>query len=252
MQRPTLREQLYNGETAVGTFQLVSSPMVAEIFGNAGMDFVILDQEHGPLTAETCAGLTIAVEASGASTVVRVRSNSESEIQRALDLGADAVEIPQVETVEDAQAARDATRFDPIGERGLSQYVRAGGYVDHENYTKQQNEDVLVVIHIEGQEGVNNLDEILTIDGIDVVFIGPYDLSQSLGMTGKVRSDEVESTMADIVDRTRDAGRLVGTYADDPEMAERWIDVGVQFVALSVDVAMLHRAAADLYGAVDR
>lgn len=234
----------------MGTFQLVSSPMAAEILGDAGMDFVILDQEHGPLTAETCAGLTMSVERGGASTVVRVRSNSESEIQRALDLGADAVEIPQIESVEDARDARDAARFAPVGERGLSQYVRAGGYVGSENYTEQQNEDALVIIHIEGQEGVDNLDEILSVDGIDVIFIGPYDLSQSLGVAGEVRSDEVESTMADIVERASDAGRIVGTYADDPEMAERWMDVGVQFVALSVDVAMLHRAAADLYDAV--
>lgn len=252
MQRPTLRERLYDGETAVGTFQLASSPMVAEILADAGMDFVILDQEHGPLTAETCAGLTMSVERGGASTVVRVRSNSESEIQRALDIGADAVEIPQIETVEDAEAARDAARFSPVGERGLSQYVRAGGYVGHEDYTEQQNEDALVVIHIEGQEGVDNLDGILDVDGIDVVFIGPYDLSQSLGMPGEVRSEEVEETMADIVERTRDAGRIVGTYADDPEMAERWIDVGVQFVALSVDVSMFHHAAADLYDGVEK
>lgn len=246
MLRRTLRERLFDGETVVGTFQIAQSPMISELLGDAGMDFVLVDQEHGPLTAETSVSLAMGAECGDADTVIRVRSNSEAEIQRALDIGASGVEIPQIETAEDARAAANAARFDPIGERGLSQYVRAGNYVGGRDYTDVQNKETLVIVHIEGQKGVENLDAILAVEGIDCVFLGPYDLSQSLGIPGQVRHEDVEELMADVCERAQAHDTIVGTFADDPEMAHQWIDVGTQYIALSVDVAILHRAVNDL------
>lgn len=248
----TLRERLADGETVLGTFQSIPSPVVAEIVALAGMDFVVLDQEHGPLTAESALTCCLAAERGGASPVVRVRANDEGEIQRALDVGADAVEVPQVETHEDAAAAAAAARFAPVGERGLSPYVRAGDYHGGDAYTDQQNERTTLIVHVEGERGVENLDDIVSVDGIDVVFLGPYDLSQSLGIAGQVRDERVESVMSDAVERVAEAGKHVGTYADDPAMARRWIDVGVQFVALYADAPLLLEAFTDLQNAVDR
>lgn len=248
----TLRERLADGETVLGTFQSIPSPVVAEIVALAGMDFVVLDQEHGPLTAESALTCCLAAERAGASPVVRVRANAEGEIQRALDVGADAVEVPQVETREDAAAAAAAARFAPVGARGLSPYVRAGDYDGGDAYTDQQNERTTLIVHVEGERGVENLDDIVSVDGIDVVFLGPYDLSQSLGIAGQVRDERVESVMADAVERVAEAGKHVGTYADDPAMARRWIDVGVQFVALYADAPLLLEAFTDLQNAVDR
>lgn len=247
----TLKEQLENGNTTVGTFQGIPSAAIAEMAGLAGMDFTILDQEHGPLTAESSLPLCAAAERGGASPIVRVRENSPSEIQRALDIGAAGVEIPQIETREDAEAAVAAARFDPLGERGLSPYVRAGGYDGSDNYTAEQNDKTLVAIHVEGQEGLDNLDGILDVEGIDLVFLGPYDLSQSLGIAGQVTDERVEETMEDVCSRARDAGKIVGTYADTPELANRWIDVGVQYVAISVDAALLKGRFAEVVDAVD-
>lgn len=247
----TLKERLMDGETVIGTFQLIDSPMAAEMTGVAGMDFTILDQEHGPLTAETCAGMTAAAQQGGAEPVIRVRNNSESEIQRALDIGAAGVEIPQIETREDAEAAVNHARFDPLGSRGLSPYVRAGDYTGAGDYTNQQNEETTVIVHIEGEGGVENLDEIMEVDGIDVLFLGPYDMSQSLGIPGQVQDDRVEELMSEVADRAPDAGKVVGTYADDPEMAQKWIDAGVQYVAVSVDGAILTRAFADIVGNIE-
>ncbi len=242
-----LRDRLFDGETLVGTFQISTSPMVAETLGKTEMDYVILDQEHGPLTAETSASLVMGLDNADTPAVVRVRENAKPEIQRALDIGAQGVQIPQIETREDAEAAAAAARFDPVGERGLSQYVRAGDYVGSETYTEDQNEQTTVIVHVEGERGVENIDDILDVEGIDVVFLGPYDLSQSLGVPGEVRSDRVESLMTEVCDKAADAGRIVGTFADDPEMARRWIDAGVQYITMSVELPLLHRAADDAH-----
>jgi 4-hydroxy-2-oxoheptanedioate aldolase len=250
MSEPVLRDRLANGETVVGTFQLVDSPAVAEMTGVAGMDFTILDQEHGPLTAETTLAMCAAAERGGAAPVVRVRNNSEAEIQRALDVGAAGVEIPQVETGEDARAAVEHARFDPVGSRGLSPYVRAGRYTGSEDYTERQNETVTVIVHIEGERGVENLDDVMAVDGIDVLFLGPYDMSQSLGIPGQVGDDRVESLMAEVCDRAGEAGKVGGTYADDPAMARRWIEAGAQYVAVSVDGAILTHAFEDVVAGV--
>lgn len=251
MLEPTLREQLERGETTVGIFQTIDSPMVSEIAGLAGLDFVIIDQEHGPLTAESALAMCAAAERGSANPVVRVRENSEAEIQRALDVGADAVEIPQVETREDAEDARDAARFDPLGERGLSPYVRAGGYKGGDDYTTRQNERTTVIVHIEGERGVENLDEIMGVEGIDVLFLGPYDMSQSIGIPGQVRDERVETLMSEVCDRAEEAGKIVGTYADDAEMAQRWIDVGVQFVAVYTDSTTLLDGIAAMRDGID-
>ena len=242
-----LRDRLFDGETLVGTFQISTSPMVAETLGGTGMDYVILDQEHGPLTAETSASLVMGLDNTDTPAVVRVRENAQPEIQRALDIGAQGVQIPQIETREDAEAAASAARFDPVGERGLSQYVRAGEYVGSDTYTEDQNEQTTVIVHVEGERGVENIDDILAVEGIDVIFLGPYDLSQSLGVPGDVRSDRVESLMTEVCDKADDAGRIVGTFADDPEMARRWIDAGVQYITMSVELPLLHQAADDAH-----
>jgi 4-hydroxy-2-oxoheptanedioate aldolase len=252
MPAQSFRDRLLNGETLIGPFQMIDSPAVAEIAGIAGYDFTILDQEHGPLTAETTLGLCAAAERGGASPVVRVRANDPPEIQRALDVGADAVEIPQIESLADAEAAVSAARFDPRGDRGLSPYVRAGGYKGGAEYTDKQNEHVTVIVHVEGQAGVEAYDDIVAVEGLDVVFLGPYDLSQSLGIPGQVHDDRVTEQMEDLCDRAEAAGTVVGTYADDPAMANRWIDAGAQFVAIYVDAPTLVGAYRDTIDAVDR
>lgn len=251
MGEQTLKQRLESGATTVGTFQSIDSAAVAEVSGLAGFEFTILDQEHGPLTAETSLPLCAAAERGGASPVVRVRENAAPEIQRALDIGAAGVQIPQIESRADAEAAVAAARFEPLGERGLSPYVRAGEYDGGENYTDEQNESTLVIVHVEGQAGLDNLDEILAVEGIDVVFLGPYDLSQSLGIPGQVTDDRVEETMEDVCERAREAGKILGTYADTPELAQQWIDVGVQYVAVSVDATLLKGAFEDVVDAID-
>ncbi|QLG27801.1 aldolase [Halorarum halophilum] len=246
-----IRRRLLDGETVVGTFQLLDSAMVSEMIGIAGMDFVVYDQEHGPLTAETTLELSAAAQNRGIAPIVRVRSNEEAEIQRALDIGSAGVQVPQVETSEDARAAVEAARFDPIGSRGLSKYVRAGDYWGSETYTDEQNEDVLLVVQVEGKRGVDNIDEILAVEGIDAVFLGPYDLSQSLGIPGQVTHERVEALMEEVCERAAETDTAVGAYADTPEIANRWIDAGVQYVTLGVEASLFTSHLETLADAVD-
>lgn len=251
MPAPSLRQRLLAGESAVGTFQLLDSTMVSEMIGVAGMDFVIYDQEHGPLTAETTLELSTAAQNEDVAPIVRVRENDEAEIQRALDIGAVGVQVPQVETRADAEAAVEAARFDPIGSRGLSQYVRAGRYVGSETYTDDQNDETLLVVQVEGERGVENIDEIVTVDGIDVVFLGPYDLSQSLGIPGQVTHDRVENLMLRVCERAAETGTVVGAFADDAEIATKWLEAGVQYLTLGVDVALFTEQLGDLVDDID-
>lgn len=251
MREETLRHRLERGSTVVGTLQVFESAQVTESIGRAGMDFVVFDQEHGPLTAESTVTYSMAAECGGAAPLVRVRENTPPEIQRAMDIGA-GVQIPQIESEADAEAAVNAARFDPTGERGLSQYVRAGGYTGGPEYTDKQNERQTVVLQVEGQRGVEDIEAIAAVDGFDVVFLGPYDLSQSLGIPGQVRHERVEAQMRTVVETATKAGKAVGTFADDPEMAQEWIDAGVQFVMLSVDAPIFVRACRDLVHAVGK
>ncbi|WP_144925413.1 HpcH/HpaI aldolase family protein [Halorubrum salsamenti] len=251
MANATFRDRLLNGETVVGTIQLLDSTMVSEMIGVAGMDFVVYDQEHGPLGAETTLELSTAAQNRGVAPIVRVRSNDEAEIQRALDIGSAGVQVPQVETEADARAAVDAARFDPLGSRGLSQYVRAGDYWGSDTYTEDQNEDVVLIVQVEGERGVENIEDILGVDGIDAVFLGPYDLSQSLGIPGQVTHERVEALMEDVCERAAEAGVAVGAFADTPAIANRWIDAGVQYVTLGVDAGLFTEHLSSLAADVD-
>ncbi len=251
MSQSTIRARLQDGETVVGTFQIIDSMMVSEMIGIAEFDFVIFDQEHGPLGAETSMHLAAGAQRAGAAPIVRVRANEKHEIQRALDIGSAGVQVPQVETRADAERAVDAARFDPIGTRGLSQYVRAGDYRGQEQYTDKQNQRVILIVQVEGTEGIENIDEILAVEGIDVVFLGPYDLSQSLGIPGEVTHPDVESLMRQVCDRAQAAEVVVGAFADTPEIAGQWIDAGVGYVALGADGAFLTNRLASFRSAVD-
>jgi 2-keto-3-deoxy-L-rhamnonate aldolase RhmA len=183
--------------------------------------------------------------------VVRVRKNDAPQIQRALDIGSAGVQVPQIETKEDAEAAVRGAKYSPLGSRGLSLNTRAGLYTAAgTQITDKLNEESLVVIHVEGRRGVENLKEILSVPDIDVIFLGPYDLSQSLGIPGQVRDPRVIELMQSAVRRIRSAGIAAGTFADSPEIAKQWIDAGVQYIGLGVDVAIFLRACEALVKAV--
>jgi len=239
-----LKKMMREGQVALGPFAKLSSPATVEIMGHAGFDFVILDMEHGPLGYETVENLVRAAELVNVTPIVRVTENNPSLILRALDVGAQGVEVPHIGDKEDAECAVQAAKFTPEGHRGVCRFVRAAGYssMDRYKHFETSNLETMVIGHIEGMEGVRNIDEILTVKGFDIAFIGPYDLSQSLGVPGQVSHPVVVERMTEVVEKAKRQGVAVGTFVDDDEAAKRWIDAGVQYISYSVDVGIFYEA----------
>ncbi|NLL61814.1 MAG: aldolase [Candidatus Atribacteria bacterium] len=248
MKKNRLKDALKNGKTVFGPFLKFTDPAVVEIMGFAGFDFVIIDQEHGPISIETAQNMIRAAESVNISPIIRVAKNDESLILRALDIGAQGVEIPQINCKDDAILAVNSVKYSPQGCRGVCRYVRAANYssMDRFKYFESANKDTMIIIHIEGVKGISNLDEILSVPGIDVVFIGPYDLSQSLGIPGKVHDPIVEEKMQEVILKCRQQKVGVGTFTDDVQTAKKWVSLGVQYMSFSVDVGILYDACCSL------
>lgn len=236
-----LKNHLKEGTTAYGPFCKIQDPAIVEIAALSGFNFVIIDMEHGPFSIESTQNLIRAAEARGITPVVRVTENSETLILRTLDIGAKCIQVPQICTKADAEKLVKATSFYPKGERGMCRYVRAADYtaIDGATHFGTANNDIITIIHIEGMEGINNLAEIISVEGIDVIFLGPYDLSQSCGVPGQVQHEKVVNSMKNAVKIAREHGKAVGTFTESVENAKMWEEIGVQYIAYSVDVGLI-------------
>ena len=161
--------------------------------------------------------------------VIRVGSNDEALILRALDIGAQGIEIPQINKKSDAIQAVKSVKYYPQGKRGVCRYVRAANYssMNKFKYFESASKETMIIAHIEGVEGIKNLDEILSVPGIDVIFIGPYDLSQSLGVPGEVNHPLVIEKMQEVVLKCKKKNVAVGTLVDDIKTAKSWVSLGV-------------------------
>ena len=240
MQNVHLKERLRGGETVIGTFSGIPSPSLVEAIGYSGLDFVVIDAEHGPVEIQTAENIVRAAEITGMAPIIRVPDNESHLILRALDIGAHGVQVPHVSTREEAELAIEYSKYHPQGKRGLSPFTRAGKYgLAAENHTLRNNENVIVVVNIEGIEGVQNLNEIITVPEIDVIFIGPYDVSQSVGKPGQVENPEVVSCIKDSVKKIKNSDKSCGSFARDKKYLEILVDCGVQYVTYMVDSAMI-------------
>ncbi len=241
MRKNILKEKLLKGESAVGTFIKLLDPAVPELLALAGFDFFVLDAEHVAVGRDHLVNIVRAADAVGIVPLVRVRENKQVEILQNLDLGYAGVQVPNVDT---AQAARDLVsyvKYTPLGVRGLSPSVRACGYgtYDVQEYIDMANTNTLVVAHCETRTCVENLDEILRVEDMDVIFIGPMDLSQSYGVPGNPGDPEVQAAIETVIASTLRAGKAVGAVAGTPETARGLMERGVQYILLSSDQGMI-------------
>lgn len=239
MRENRLKAKMQSGGVGVGIFTITAHASFIEAAGLAGFDFCVVDMEHGSVHVLVAEDLCRAAQGVGMTPIVRVRKNDGPQMQRALDIGSGGVQVPQIETQADAEAVVRGAKYGPVGARGLSFYTRAADYGAAGNdplTLKRLNEEQLVIIHVEGIRGVENLDEIVSVPNIDVVFLGPNDLSQSLGIAGQINSPRVTRLMEAASIKIRAAGKFVGTYADDAETGRRWVDAGVQYIAVGQDV----------------
>ncbi len=239
-----LKPLLKNGGVAVGTWNVLPSDGVANVLAASGLDFIITDMEHGPATFETLESTVRAVESEGKTPIVRVPTLDESLILRALETGVHGIVVPQIQTEAQAIAAVDAVKYHPLGHRGLSPYTRSGGYTAQNaaTLTSRENDRTMVILLVEGQEGLANLDRIAAVPGVDVIYLGIYDLSQAAGFPGEIRRPEVVALVKENIGRIRSAGVSAGCLASTPDDLRRYIELGVQFLAYEADCALLASA----------
>ena len=225
-----------------GPFLNMNYPAVVEIAGLAGFDFVILDNEHGEIPLESVGDLIRAAKVADIPAIVRVYEGNPELIDKALDLGADGVQVPNIGSKADAERAVQAAKFAPMGSRGCNRFVRAGKYgsIDKNQFFGKANEETAVILQVEGQDGVAALSDILTVKGIDVLFVGPYDLSASLGIPGQVDHPKVIEQMEQIMKEAEKVGVAIGFFVDDVRKAVEWRNRGVQYVSFSSDVGELY------------
>ena len=247
----SFRQKIREGPV-FGPFMKTGDPAFVEAAGYAGCDFAILDMEHGPTCLQEMQNNIRAAQVAGMLPVIRVTSLSETAISQALDIGAAGVQIPQICDAAGARAAVRAARYYPKGERGVCRFVRAAHYSGMERsvYFEEANQS-LVIIQLEGREAVENLEEILAVEGVDTLFIGPYDLSQSLGVPGQTTHPKVVEQMTQIVSRAQERGVILGTFTDSADTLKTWMEAGVRYLSYSVDVGIFTEACAGLRARFD-
>ncbi len=241
------KKKIENGDPVYGPFMKTSDPAFVEIAGYAGFDFAILDMEHGPNSLQTMQNLVRAAIISGVLPVIRVRDRDPESISQALDIGALAIQVPQITNAQDVRDVISASKFSPEGKRGVCRFVRAANYsaIPGETYFKEANK-ALIIIQLEGKEAIQNFDEILRESGVDIYFIGPYDLSQALGLTGQIDHPEVKRTILDLVTRARKLNRTLGLFTDTVQAAIEWKKLGVGYISYSVDTGIFYSACLNI------
>ncbi len=229
----------------LGTFLGIPSPALVEVLGVAGFDFMVIDGEHGALDLKDAEQLVRASLSTDISPMARVATCEPVAIRQPLDMGAVGIHVPQIETAAMAELSVRSAKFFPQGDRGLQPYVRASSYgtIQTSDYLASSNENVTIVLHVEGVKGVSNLDEIMAVEGVDVAFIGPYDLSQSLGIPGQVNDPRIRTTIKELCQKAQRVGKRIGTYCDDVETALSYRDLGVSYITIGVDSFIFLSAA---------
>jgi 4-hydroxy-2-oxoheptanedioate aldolase len=243
----TFKDKLSKGEPVYGPFMKTVDAAFVECAGHAGFDFVILDMEHGPASFSDLQNLIRGAEAAGIVPVVRTYDSSETAIGKALDLGAKGVQIPQIQSAEQAKEVVKAAKYFPKGERGVCRFVRAANYssMPSGEYFERANE-TLIILQVEGKQALNKLDSILGVEGVDILFIGPYDLSQSLGVPGQVSHPSVVEAIKNITEQAKKAGAVTGVFCDTFEAAALWRNAGIQYLSWSVDVGIFTEACSQI------
>ncbi|MDJ0952395.1 MAG: aldolase/citrate lyase family protein [Acidimicrobiia bacterium] len=233
----TTKQKLRAGEAVFGCFFRYASPTLAEHVAMQGWDFLIYDGEHGSLEPRDMEDLARAAELHGVTPLARVTANEPATILRYLDAGAHGLHVPWVNTAEEAERVVVSAKYGPRGLRGLAG-SRQGGWGNTESladFTARANEETLVVVHIETADAVAAVQEYTEIDGIDVLFIGPTDLSHSLGHPGNPSHPEVQDAMASVADVVARSNKTLGIYAGSPDFAADWFAKGARYFTAGLE-----------------
>lgn len=239
--RNAFREALLAGRQQIGLWVSLASAYSAEIVAGSGFDWLLIDTEHSPNEVDTTLAQLQAVAGSPASAVVRPAWNDKVLIKRHLDIGAQTLLIPYVEDENEAAAAVVAMRYPPRGVRGVAGTTRAARFGRVSDYARQAERELCLLVQIETRRGLNRLEAIAGVDGVDGLFIGPADLAAGLGHLGDIGHAEVQAAIQDAVKRIRARGRAAGILATDEASARRYMEWGTTFTAVGLDAMVLAR-----------
>jgi 2-keto-3-deoxy-L-rhamnonate aldolase RhmA len=236
-----VKDAISEGEHPLGTWISIGHPAVVEGVSHLGLDFVLVDMEHTTMSLETVEELSRAVDAAPGRTnaIVRVPWNDQTRLKRVVDIGVAGVMVPMISTAADARALVESVRYPPDGRRGIAG-SRATGYGrNFEEYVSNANDSILSIAQIETREGLENAREIAAVDGIDALFVGPADLSGSLGVFAEWESEEFERAVDSIIEASHHAGVPVGTLTVDLDGIQRTMHQGFDFLIAGKDISLL-------------
>ena len=236
-----LKEKLENNKPTIGTWNIIDSPMVVDIIASSGIDFIVIDAEHGAISYETAQIMIGLCESYNVTPIMRVGEINESLILRALDIGVHGVQLPNITTAEDAKQFVQFAKYPPMGVRGFSPYTKAGQYdvSKGKEMPKIANANTLLIANVEGQDGMDNLADIVQVEGIDVIFIGLFDMSKSLGIAGDVENPRVIQKLDEAIRIIHKYGKKVGSIASNLNMLNVLKKKNIDYLTYSVDTGMI-------------
>ena len=243
LQRNAFKHALAAGKLQIGLWSSLCSNIAAEIIADSGFDWILLDTEHSPNEIPSLLSQLQAIGRGGSTPIIRPAWNDAVLAKRCLDIGVQTLLFPYVQNVEEAKRAVASTRYPPEGIRGVAVAARASRYGRTPGYLTKANSEMCVLVQVETRVALDQLEAIASVDGIDGVFIGPSDLSASLGHLGNPAHAEPQAAMKDAVTRLKKLGKPAGILSGNDDDIRRYIDWGYQFVAVGADVGLLARHA---------
>jgi 4-hydroxy-2-oxoheptanedioate aldolase len=250
LKKNLLKEKILHGKPVIGTWNTLSSPLVTEVLAESGLDFQIIDLEHGPFVLDKLHLHINACESSSSCTpLVRIPAKENWMALQALDQGAHGVVMPHISSRKDSTNFLESIKYFPIGNRGFTPFSKAGGFnsKDPMGYINTANNSILSVVIIESKEGLNNLDEILEVEGIDVVYFGAYDLSQALGCPGETKNNKVVKEIKKGVEKVNLMGKYAGGFVPKSKDDVKWLlDMEMKFITYEVDSSIIYSKVSDV------
>jgi 2-dehydro-3-deoxyglucarate aldolase len=237
------RQRLQQPGAPVGTWLMSGATSTAEAMGHAGFDWLLVDQEHVPIDEKDSLHILQAIAGTNACAVVRLAANDAVLFKRALDLGAQTIMVPFIESADEARRAVAQAKYPPQGVRGFAAVHRASGYGTALSYGQRANDSVFTIIQLETPHAVAALESIAAVPGVDALFLGPGDLAASMGHIGNIAHPQVQEVIADVATRCRKLSMPCGIVGPTPDMVTRFVGLGYNFVAVASDMGMMMRQA---------
>lgn len=243
----TFKQRLAQGKAQIGLWVACGDPTVAEICSHTGFDWLVIDGEHGPNGLRDVLAQLRAIGDTLSQPVVRVKDDDRASIKQMLDIGARSLLVPMIESADQARAVVASVKYPPNGKRGIgAALARASGYNTYAGYLDEADAQICLLLQIESQAGLAALDDILALDGVDGVFIGPADLAADMGHRGNPTHPDVRASVEDAITRIRAAGKPAGMLSSNRDFSNRCLALGATFVAVGSDVGLLVNSARQL------